>query len=130
MYSATTKKIRVSVSPEFLADRSDPGEDRFFWAYSIEIANGGEGVVQLIYRHWEIIDANGQREVVKGPGVVGEQPKLAPGQAFRYTSGCPLRTPSGIMSGRYSMVDANGEAFDVEIPAFSLDSPYSRRVVN
>ena len=81
-------------------------------------------------RHWIITDGEGRREDVKGPGVVGEQPILRPGDAFRYTSGCPLATPSGIMVGTYRMVDEDGRSFDIEIPAFSLDSPFSRKVLN
>jgi ApaG protein len=130
MYSSVTHNIRVTVRPQFLADRSEPDEHRYFWSYTVEIANMGSAVVQLLRRHWTITDANGLVEEVRGPGVVGEQPRLEPGKAFRYTSGCPLKTPSGIMAGRYAMIDENGGAFDVEIPAFSLDSPYARRVVN
>jgi ApaG protein len=130
MYSAVTNNIRVTVQPKFLADHSEPDEDRYFWSYTIEIANRGDVTVQLTHRHWRITDASGRREEVQGPGVVGEQPTLKPGDAFHYTSGCPLKTPSGIMVGTYRMVDENGRAFEVEIPAFSLDSPYAKRVVN
>jgi ApaG protein len=130
MYSAVSNKIRVTVEPKFLAEHSQPDEGRYFWSYTIEIANGGDVTVQLTHRNWTITDASGRREEVQGPGVVGEQPTLKPGGAFRYTSGCPLRTPSGIMVGSYRMVDETGRAFDVEIPAFSLDSPYAKRVVN
>lgn len=130
MYRAITRQIQVTVLPEFLADRSDPSESQFFWAYTIEIANLGDLDVQLISRHWRITDGDGAVEEVRGAGVVGEQPILKPGETFRYTSGCPLRTPSGIMAGSYRMVNANGEAFDIEVPAFSLDSPFARRVLN
>jgi ApaG protein len=130
MYSSVSNKIRVTVEPKFLAEHSEPDEGRYFWSYTIEIANGGDVTVQLTHRHWEITDASGRREEVQGPGVVGEKPTLKPGEAFRYTSGCPLSTPSGIMVGTYRMVDETGRAFDVEIPAFSLDSPYAKRVVN
>jgi ApaG protein len=130
MYKAITHDIQVTVLPEFLADQSDPGESRFVWSYTIEIANLGSVTAQLISRHWIITDANGQREEVRGPGVVGEQPILRPGDAFRYTSGCPLTTPSGIMVGSYRMVDENGRAFEIEIPPFSLDSPFARKVLN
>ena len=128
MYTAVSHAIKVTVRPEFLAERSDPEESRYFWAYAIEIFNGGDKIVQLTHRHWKITDANGLCEEVRGPGVVGEQPWLIPGGAFNYTSGCPLKTPSGIMVGTYRMVDEDGEAFEVAIPAFSLDSPYGRRV--
>jgi ApaG protein len=130
MYRATTRKIEVTVTPRFIEERSSPANSEYFWSYTIEIANVGDRVVQLTHRHWQITDANGGREEVRGPGVVGEQPKLRPGDAFTYTSGCPLRTPSGIMVGTYRMVDESGEAFDVEIPAFSLDSPYAKRMLN
>jgi ApaG protein len=130
MYSAVTHHIRVTVSPKFLVERSAPDEGLFFWAYTIEIANGGGRTVQLTHRHWRIVDAEGREEEVRGPGVVGETPTLKPGETFRYTSGCPLKTPSGFMQGTYRMVDEAGGAFEVEIPAFSLDSPYGRRVVN
>ena len=130
MYRAVTRNIQVTVLPEFLADRSDPSESQFVWAYTIEIANLGDIDVQLVSRHWRITDGEGRLEEVKGPGVVGEQPILKPGDSFRYTSGCPLRTPSGIMTGSYRMVNGDGVAFDIEIPAFSLDSPFARRVLN
>jgi ApaG protein len=130
MYTAETRHVRVTVEPEFSTERSEPSDGRYFWVYSIEIANLGDKTVQLTHRHWKIVDAEGRREEVKGPGVVGEQPTLKPGQSFRYSSGCPLRTPSGIMAGTYSMVDEDGETFEAEIPAFSLDSPYNRRIVN
>ena len=130
MYTAVSNNIKVTVRPKYLAERSEPDEDRYFWSYTIEIANDGDRTVQLTHRHWQITDANGHREEVRGPGVVGEQPKLKPGDAFSYTSGCPLRTPSGLMVGTYRMVDESGEAFDVAIPAFSLDSPHAKRVMN
>ena len=130
MYSAVTHDIQVTVLPEFMPDRSEPDQGRYFWAYTIEIANLGEEVVQLVARHWVITDAEGRVEEVRGVGVVGEQPVLQPGESFRYTSGCPLTTPSGIMSGSYGMTDEAGTAFEVAIPAFSLDSPEQRRVLN
>lgn len=130
MYSAVTRDIQVTVLPEFVAERSDPDESQFFWAYTIEITNLGRTAVQLVARHWRITDGNGRCEEVKGPGVVGEQPALNPGDTFRYTSGCPLTTPSGIMEGTYQMIDEDGASFDVEIPAFSLDSPFATRTLN
>jgi len=130
MYSAVTNDIRVTVRPEYSDDRSEPEHGRYFWFYTIEIQNESLVSVQLTHRHWRITDARGKLEEVRGPGVVGEQPMLEPGQSFRYTSGCPLSTPSGIMAGSYRMVDENGRAFDVVIPAFSLDSPHARRTVN
>jgi ApaG protein len=130
MYSATTKSIRVTVRPEYLADRSEPADKRFFWAYTIEISNSGSAPVQILGRHWVITDQNGRSEDVKGVGVVGEQPVIAPGASFTYTSGCPLTTPSGTMVGTYQAVDGEGEVFTVKIPAFSLDIPGAKRVLN
>jgi ApaG protein len=130
MYTAVSHKIKVTVRPKYLEEQSEPDESRYFWSYTIEIANDGDRIVQLTHRHWQITDANGRCEEVRGPGVVGEQPKLKPGDAFSYTSGCPLKTPSGIMVGTYRMVDESGEAFDVAIPAFSLDSPHAKQMLN
>jgi ApaG protein len=130
MYRATTRKIQVDVEPQFLADRSDPQRSRFFWSYTVTIANLGESTVQLMTRHWRITDGNGKLEEVRGAGVVGEQPILKPGEKFRYTSGCPLTTASGFMSGAYRMVDEDGKSFDIDIPTFSLDCPQARRVLN
>ena len=130
MYTAVTRDIQITVMPQYLADRSEPDEGRYLWAYTIEIANLGRGTVQLVARHWVITDAAGKVETVSGVGVVGEQPVLNPGGTFRYTSGCPLSTPSGVMEGHYRMVDEDGNAFEVEIPAFSLDSPQAKRVLN
>jgi ApaG protein len=130
MYKAVTHGVQVTVLPEFMPDRSEPDRGRYFWAYTIEIANRGERVVQLVARHWIITDAEGRVEEVQGPGVIGEQPVLKPGESFRYTSGCPLTTPSGIMAGTYRMVDQNGGPFLVTIPAFSLDSPHQGKVLN
>ena len=130
MYTAVTRDIQITVMPQFVAERSEPEEGQFFWAYTIEITNLGRESVQLTARHWIITDANGVVEEVQGPGVVGEQPVIPPGESFRYTSGCPLTTPSGIMVGTYRMLDASGRPFDVDIPAFSLDSPFAKRVLN
>ena len=130
MYSAITKAIRVSVKPIFLDDQSTPSEDHYVWAYQVTIENTGSGTVQLINRHWRITDAQGRMQEVKGEGVVGEQPRLGPGQLFEYTSGTPLNTPSGLMMGSYEMEDERGQRFDIDIPAFSLDSPYQARQLN
>jgi ApaG protein len=130
MYSTITQDIQVTVEPEFVPERSDADQATFFWAYTVEIANQGPQTVQLTDRHWKITDANGRLEEVKGPGVVGEQPVLKPGESFRYTSGCPLTTPSGIMTGTYRMVAENGDVFEAAIPVFSLDSPYEARVLH
>jgi ApaG protein len=130
MYSATTRSITVRVRPRYLEEHSDPDDGQYVWAYTITIENGGEETVQLLNRHWVITDALGQVEHVQGPGVVGEQPVLNPGDSFEYTSGCPLKTPSGVMVGTYGMTTPEGEHFDIDIPAFSLDSPHQRRLVN
>jgi ApaG protein len=130
MYRATTRKIQVSVTPEYSSERSSPEEDEYFWSYTIEILNLGEEAVQLLSRHWKITDANGRTEEVKGPGVVGKQPLLRAGERFEYTSGVPLKTPSGLMSGTYQMVTEDGDDFEAQVPAFSLDSPSARRVMH
>ncbi len=130
MYEAVTSGIHVRVTPRFLEDQSMPDEGRYFWAYTVEISNGGKATVQLKTREWLITDANGRRETVRGPGVVGQTPTLAPGEAFKYTSGCPLSTSSGIMTGSYQLQQADGSMLDVAIPSFSLDSPYAKRSIN
>ncbi len=130
MYRATTRHIQVTATPRFVAERSDPDQDRYFWAYTIEVVNTGTATVQLKRRHWIITDALGRVEEVHGAGVVGEEPVLPPGGRFEYTSGVPLTTPTGIMNGSYDMLAENGETFAVEIPAFSLDAPHLRRILN
>lgn len=130
MYEALTAGIRVRATPRYESDRSAPEDNQFFWSYTIEITNLGTERVQLKTRFWRITDATGRTEEVRGPGVVGEQPVLTPGQSFTYTSGCPLRTPQGLMVGSYQMVDSDGRMFDVAIPAFSLDSPYAKATLN
>ena len=130
MYQATTRNIEVTVTPRFLDERSSPANNYYFWAYTIEIRNRGAETVQLTDRHWRITDALGRLQEVRGPGVVGEQPVLGPGQSFQYTSGVPLPTPSGFMTGSYHMVTAAGKRFDVAIPTFSLDSPTVERTIN
>lgn len=124
MYTKTTRAIRVTVVPAYLEEQSSPAESHFVWAYQVRIENLGEETVQLRTRYWNITDGMGRTQEVRGPGVVGEQPVLRPGDSFEYTSGTPLSTPSGIMVGSYQMETADGERFDVEIPAFSLDSPH------
>ena len=123
MYSETTRKITVEVEPTYLDEQSDPDERHYVWAYRVRIENRSGDTIQLLNRYWRITDAGGQTQEVRGPGVVGEQPVLAPGEAYEYTSGCPLGTPSGFMVGAYEMETPQGERFDVAIPAFSLDSP-------
>lgn len=124
---ALTRGIRITVQSRFEPDRSAPDEGQWFFSYHVRIANEGERVAQLVSRHWIITDGDGKEQVVRGPGVVGEQPVLEPGEAFEYTSGCPLGTPVGSMRGTYRMVAPGGEAFDAEIAPFGLAEP---RVVN
>ncbi len=130
MYEAVTDDIKVSVTPYFLEDQSSPEEDHYVWAYQISIENQGGETVQLRNRFWQITDAKGHVEEVEGPGVVGEQPVLKPGDSFQYTSGAPLNTASGIMVGSYEMEGPGGRIFDVAIPAFSLDSPHQAVQLN
>jgi ApaG protein len=129
-YSATTRGIRVTVQPVFLEEQSTPDARHFVWAYHVRIENRGEATVQLVTRHWRITDAHGHVHEVRGEGVVGKQPVLKPGEAFEYASGTPLATPYGVMVGTYQMVSESGEAFDIAIPAFSLDSPHHQIVVH
>ncbi len=124
MYSRTTHDIRVTVQPVYLEEQSVPDEQQFVWAYQVRIENLGERTVRLRNRYWSITDARGRNQEVRGPGVVGEQPVLRPGESFEYTSGCPLSTPSGMMVGSYEMEAETGERLEVAIPAFSLDSPH------
>ena len=130
MYSETTRAIKVTVKPIYLDDQSSPGDGHFVWAYHVRIENQGPEVVQLRNRYWRITDSLGRVQEVRDAGVVGEQPVLKPGEAFEYTSGTPLPTPSGIMMGSYQMETPAGERFDVTVPAFSLDSPHQPRRVN
>lgn len=131
MYEATTDDIKVTVRPMFLEEQSEPDEDHYVWAYHVTIENFGRRTVQLLNRYWRITDANGGVQEVRGPGVVGEQPVLAPGERFEYASGAPLTTPSGMMMGAYEMEGADdGGRFDVAIPAFSLDSPHEAARMN
>jgi ApaG protein len=130
MYRAVTRQIEVTVEPNFAPEQSSAERYPYFWSYTIVITNTGEETVQLRSRHWIITDATGRQEEVRGEGVVGEQPVLAPGERFEYTSGVPLSTASGFMTGRYQMVNESGETFEIEVPTFSLDSPDTRRVLN
>lgn len=130
MYRALTRDIEVTVEPYYLEDQSDPEDSRYVWGYRVVISNRSDRIVQLRSRHWQITDENGIVDEVRGPGVVGEQPVLGPGDTYEYSSGCPLDTPSGVMAGSYQMQSAEGELFDVEIPAFSLDLPGMARTLN
>jgi ApaG protein len=130
MYERTTHGIRVAVQPAFIDDQSDPDDDRFLWSYTVTIENKSATTVQLMSRYWHITDGLGRVKEVSGPGVVGAQPVLAPGQTFQYTSGCPLNTASGHMVGKYKMRAESGEAFEAEIPAFLLESPHEQRQIH
>ena len=124
-FTETTRDVRVTVRAFFLSDQSEPERSHYVWAYRVNIANEGRQTVQLLRRSWSITDAQGRTQHVHGEGVVGEKPVLDPGESFEYTSSTPLATPSGFMRGAYHMVvTATGEAFDVAIPGFSLDSPH------
>ena len=130
MYQRTTRNIRVSVEPIFLDDQSTPDENYYVWAYKVKIKNAGEETVQLRSRCWKITDAQGRVQEIRGQGVVGEQPVIKPGASYEYTSGAPLSTPSGFMAGNYQMRNTDGETFQVEIPLFSLDSPFDKKRVH
>ena len=130
MYRAVTRQIEVTVEPNFLPERSVVDRGQYFWSYTITITNFGSETVQLKRRHWIITDANGRQQEIRGDGVIGEQPVLAPGERHKYTSGVPLTTASGFMTGRYQMVSESGEQFEIEVPTFSLDSPEGKRVLN
>jgi ApaG protein len=122
---ATTRNIRVSVQSQYDPSRSNPGNSQWFFLYSVKIANEGKETVQLVSRHWIITDGMGKVEEVQGPGVIGKQPTLAPGQSFEYTSGCPLTTPFGSMHGTYQMINQAAEEFEIEIAPFTLSEPYT-----
>lgn len=129
-YEAETHGVVVRVRPSYLAGQSFPEDNRWVWAYQVEVVNLSGQPLKLLSRRWTITDALGRVEEVVGEGVVGEQPLIAPGDSFNYTSGCPLQTSSGAMVGAYIMAGDDGRLFEVDIPAFSLDSPDDRRVLN
>ncbi len=130
MYEQETSGVMVRVEPQFLPEESSPDEGRYVWAYTIEIENRSPDSVQLLSRFWKITDENGLTQEVRGAGVIGQQPKIPPGESFRYTSAAPLAAPSGVMSGAYSMQRENGEAFAIAVPLFALDSPHVSRLAN
>jgi ApaG protein len=132
MYRAVTRRIEVTVEPNFLPERSSVERSRYFWSYTIVITNSSDETVQLRTRRWIITDAAGRQQEVRGEGVIGEQPVIAPGERFEYTSGVPLSTASGFMTGSYEMVSETGERFEIAVPTFSLDSPSpsGKRVLN
>jgi len=120
---AVTHGLRVEVEARYSAEHSNPGASQWFFLYTIRIANEGSETCQLLSRHWMIRNAAGRLEEVRGPGVVGQQPVLEPGESFEYTSGCPLDTPFGSMQGTYQMVTSGGSRFDAEIARFDLREP-------
>ena len=122
---AITNNVRVEVESQFAPDRSQPFENEWFFLYTVRITNEGDDRVQLLSRHWIITDATGHVEEVRGPGVIGEQPVLQPGESFQYTSSCELNTATGVMHGTYQMVTEEGDHFDVEIAPFALHEPYT-----
>ena len=130
MYEQETAGMVVRVEPQFLPEESRPEDSRFVWAYTIEIENRRPDAVQLMSRYWRITDENGATQEVRGDGVIGQQPVIEPGQSFRYSSAAPLAAPSGVMMGAYSMQRGNGEAFDISVPLFALESPNNARLVN
>lgn len=129
-YQAVTRGIMVSVRAYYLEDESEPDDNQYLWAYQVYIENNGDETVQLKRRYWQITNAQGKVNEVRGEGVIGEQPVIHPGDVYEYMSGAPLNTPSGIMKGCYEMCDEAGEFFDIEVPTFSLDSPYESLTIN
>ena len=130
VYAAVTRDVTVRVTPAFMPEQSSRERGRYVWSYTVEIENRGPEEVQLVSRHWIITDALNRTEEVKGPGVGGEQPRLKPGEAYRYASACPLTTASGLMRGSYHMITPAGDSFDVAVPQFSLDLPHAAKKVN
>jgi ApaG protein len=122
---AVTNNVRVEVESQYAPERSQPFQNEWFFTYTVRITNERDETVQLLSRHWIITDSTGHSQEVKGPGVVGEQPTLSPGESFQYTSGCPLPTSTGVMRGTYQMVTEDGDHFDVEIAPFALHEPYT-----
>lgn len=123
-YKRETRGVVVRVLPTYLDDESDPGAGRYIWAYTVEIENGAAEALRLVARSWRIVDAAGREQIVEGEGVVGQKPRLEPGDVFRYTSGAPLAEPSGVMDGAYDFVTDAGDRWTIPTPAFSLDSPH------
>jgi len=125
MSDAITNSIRVEVMSQYSPENSRPPQDVWVFEYTVRITNQGTETVQLISRHWIIVDGLDRIEEVQGPGVIGEQPVLAPGESFKYSSWCPLKTPTGVMRGTYQMVRAGGSGFDIEIAPFALKARYA-----
>ncbi len=125
MSDATTDNVRVEVLSRYSIENSQPLQGAWVFQYTVRITNQGAETVQLLSRHWIITDALDHTEEVRGPGVIGEQPILAPGESFKYSSWCPLKTPTGTMHGTFQMVRANGSRFDIEVAPFALKAPYA-----
>ena len=125
-FCSSTNQIDVSVSPEYLDEHSDPQSHKFVWAYHVAIKNSGNHTIQILSRHWKIADSNGLKQEIVGEGLVGVKPTLRPGETFDYSSGTPLTTPSGFMSGTFHAIAAEYGRFNIEVPAFALDGPLSR----
>lgn len=131
MFEAETDGFLVRVVPRYMPEASNPGAERYVWAYAVSIENRSEEAAQLITRYWRITDEAGDVREVHGPGVVGEQPVIAPGHTYRYESACPLTTPSGVMVGAYDMVRLSDQTpFTIAVPAFALESPFDTRLAN
>ena len=124
---AETRDVTVRVAVSFLAEQSAPAQGRWFWSYHVRLENHGDATVQLLARHWKIVDGRGNIHEVRGQGVVGDMPVLPPGESYDYVSGCPLDTPTGSMSGHYQLIDESGAPFDVAIPEFALLAPVEMR---
>jgi len=129
-YEAETEGVLIRVRPSYLAGQSDPDGGRWVWAYQVEIVNLTPTPIQLMARRWVITDGQGRVEEVRGAGVVGEQPVIKPGASSSYAAACPPGTPTGSMAGGSYRTDAAGRSFEAAIPAFSLDVPGERRVLN
>jgi ApaG protein len=125
-YVAKTGQLTVRVAVSFLAEQSAPDQGRWFWSYHVRIENHGSSIVQLLARHWRIVDGRGSIHEVRGQGVVGEMPVIAPSESYDYVSGCPLDTPAGSMGGQYQLVGEDGATFLIDIPQFPLLAPVER----
>lgn len=130
LFELRTRDVVIRVEPEFLAEQSSAADSRYIWAYTVEIRNESDQDLKVTDRFWKIADSRGQMQEVRGKGVVGEEPVIKSGEVFRYTSGAPLTAPSGMMLGLYTVKPVNGESYDVNIPAFVLDSPHEGLVLN
>jgi ApaG protein len=126
IYEAETQGMAVRITPKFLHEESRPASGKFVWSYDVEIENLSSRTWTLTTRHWDIVDSLGRRQIVDGEGVVGQTPRLEPGESFHYASGAPLSAPSGMMGGLYTFAGDNGEELIARIPTFSLDSPFEQ----